>query len=133
MLSPIELGEVQAWSSALDIEEPKTIFYMMPLDSILKGKIFSRIFADSELNEKDGNVELAFDVQIDLIRYSLQKIDNFGVAKEYVIKTEKSKLGAVEYDVVSLDVIKKIPLEILPELAKFVTELSGISTEEKKS
>ena len=130
MITPIALGAVKRYIAKGDKENP-TVWLLGSIDSIAKTKIMG----DSlNIVMKDGIPDVSpnlkpMEQDLLVVKVGLKGFENFKV--DY--KTEKILVGGVELTVVSDEVIRKIPRDVLTELAAEIWSGNSVSEEERKN
>ena len=123
MIDPLVIGENIEYIAESDrlINDPKpTVWIIGPLDSFKQAKITST-FVSVEmvegLPEVKTNKGKYSHTDFTMVKYGLKGFKNFG---DIEFKTEKIKLVDEEIDVVTDDILKRIPLPIIHELADVI-------------
>lgn len=115
MISGINLAEVVDFTLSSDIENP-TIWKI--------GVVPARVLAG--LSGSKDQIDMAFNI----LQIGIKGWDNFGGIE---FKTIKEKRFGVDLDVVPMELIEKIPLNAIAELAKKIVEVNKLSVPEIKN
>lgn len=120
MIDPIAVGQTKEFIAEEDLNtKSPTIWFVGPLDSMEKQRILSTNLNISEDDEGNPVVKKKESAISDfaIIKHGLKGWKNFG---DVEFKTEKVKLFDREVDVVSDDLIKKIPLFVIYQLSNAI-------------
>lgn len=119
------------------IEEGATVFFLKPLDVFLNGYIYDNA---SSLVGKEGSSEVGIKTRvnqtnIDAVRHGLAGFRNFADAKgnQIAFKTQKDVVNGREYDVVADEVMDKLGLRLIQELASKIKDISDVTAAEEKN
>lgn len=110
-----------------------TIWIIGALDSFTQSRILRSnimVTLDEKGNpvvERDSNKDT---IDFAVIKYGLKGFKNFGNVE---FKTEKIKMLEQEYEVVSDEILKRIPILIIHELADIIWKGNIVSEELKKN
>lgn len=119
-----------------EIKEGATKFFLKPLDVFLMGYIYDNA---STLSGKQGSEEIGIHTRvnqtnIEAVRFGLTGFSNFLDEKgEVKWATQKAMINGREYDAVHDDVIKKLGVKEIAELAGKVKEISEVSKVDEKN
>ena len=134
MIDPIAIGQTKEYVAEIekDSENP-TIWIIGAIDSMEKSKLLVSgmdVTVDEEGNTivKQKNTDVSNDFKV--VKYGLKGWKNFGNAE---FKTVKETLFDREIDVVSDDLLKVIPLDIIHELSREIWGENQVSEKLEKN
>ena len=121
-----------------DILPGATVFKLRGLDVFLMGYIYD---GASSLTNKPGSGEVGIHTRtnqtnIECVRHGLVGLDNFVAAGggKVVFKTQKEVVNGRPYDVAADEIMNRMGVQLIQELAAKIKKLSEVSAaEEKKS
>ncbi len=139
MIRPINVGETIRYQLKDDNEDP-TIFIIGVLDSLIKSKLkdLGMVYKYNPDAPKDSVAEAKMDIakqELEFVRFGVKGIENFKdkSGKEIPFKTIKRMVGIVDYDIVSDETLKYIPLTAIRELAKVIDDENEIGEDQRKN
>ena len=134
MIDPLAIGENIEYIAKKDRDSGSpTIWIIGPLDSFQQSKILSTLI-DIDVKDDKPEVKRNKDRYVHndflLVKYGLKGFKNFGKVE---VKTEKIKLMDRDMDVLTDDMLKVIPLDIIHELAEVIWNGNKVSEELRKN
>ena len=125
MLKGINIGETRDFVSKLDKDKNNpTIFKIGVLDSHARAGIMDMLETDSF-----GRVKNQFKYSMDVVRFGLKGIVNFG----HEFKTVKIMRWGQEYEVVDNLTLARIPVMVIDEIATEIINDNIVSEKETKN
>ena len=139
MIKPINVGETIKYQLKGDNEDP-TIFIIGVLDSLIKSKLkdLGMVYKYNPEAPKESVAEARMDIakqELEFVRFGVKGIENFKDknGKDIPFKLIKRMVGIVEYEIVSDETLKYIPLSALRELAQVISDENEIGDEQRKN
>lgn len=139
MIRPINVGETIKYQLKKDNEDPTT-FIIGVLDSLIKSKLqdLGMVYKYNPEAPKDSVAEARMDIakqELEFVRFGVKGIENFKDKKgvEIPFKTVKRMVGNTEYQIVSDETLKYIPLNAIRELAQVISDENKIGEAERKN
>lgn len=139
-IKAIDLGETIRFVSEHDKDEPKTTWLLGVLDTPTRKQIEDIAF---EYEQTPGKPESAkakatFNIgksELELVAFGLKGFEEFRDKNGKIInfKTEDRVMRSRVYHVVSDEVLRVIPGNIITELAKKIKDINNVSEEETKN
>jgi len=133
---PIEADKIE-YETVAEIGEGATIFKLRTLDVFLMGYIYDNA---SYLAQKPQSNEVGIHTRVnqtnmETVRHGLTGFVNFADAKggQIVFKSQKEIVNGRVYDVVSDEVMNKLGVRLIQELATKIKSLSEVSAAEEKN
>ncbi len=129
MVDPLAIGLTKEYIAKGDEKSEKpTVWLIGALDSFMQSKITSlHILIEEDVKKKGEQLE---EFNFSVVRHGLRGFKNFG---DVEFKTEKVKAFNQEFEIVSDEVLKKIPLRIIHELATAIWLGNKVSEELEKN
>lgn len=139
MIRPINVGETIKYHLKDDNEDP-TIFVIGILDSLIKSNLtdLGMVYKYNPDAPKESLAEARMDIskqELEFVRFGVKKIENFKDkdGKDIPFKTVKRMVGVVEYQIVSDETLKYIPLNAIRELANVIAAENKIGDQQRKN
>ena len=134
MINPLSIGEPIRYISKKEKERKNyTVWLIGTLDSFQQAKITSMLFS-VDIKEGEPVIKKSESgyahTDFLIVRNGLKGFENFG---NIVYKTEKTKMFDKDIEVVSDEILKKIPLSIVHELADAIWGENQVSEELRKN
>ena len=115
-----------------------TVFHLAPLDVFLMGYIYDNA---SSLTGRQGGTEIGIQTKmnqtnIEAVRFGLIQVDNFlddKSGKLVSLKRVKSALAGRRYDAVPDEIMTKLGVQLVGELAAEIKRISEVSEAEVKN
>lgn len=119
MITGINLNETEEFVSQFDKSDPKTIFTIGPIDSIVQAMVGARA-----TNESD-----ALNGMIEAFRFGVKNIKNSNVVYSQTTKL----LSGTYYKIVNDETLKVLPIKIITDVAARIIKISNLSEDEQKN
>jgi hypothetical protein len=140
MIKGISLGETETFISKYDTDGNPTKWKIGIIDSASMAEIQDMITIFEYDRQGDANAPAknklcVNQVNLEAVRYGLKGFENFYDNKNSHVefKTEKRILAGKSIDVVSNEIIRMIPFEILMEIGRVILEKNKVTAEEVKN
>ena len=131
MIDPIAVGLTKEYIAEDDrTSEKPTKWFVGALDSFMQSKITSLHISDEEVTQGKKRSEQLQEFNFSIVKYGLRGFENFGDVK---FKTEKIKAFDRDVEIVPDEIIAKIPLKIIHELAAAIWLGNKVSEELRKN
>jgi hypothetical protein len=139
MITGIDISETFDYISPSDKSEPKTVFKVGVIPTIVMASIRdqSRIVM-VDLQTMDGKTPVRTNIaemQLNYVRHGLKGWSNLKDKRGNVLTftTKKTTLAGREIDIVSDESLNQIPDDIIQELSEKIRDLNTLSSEEIKN
>lgn len=134
MINPLSIGEPIRYISKKEKESKNpTVWLIGTLDSFQQAKITSMLFS-VDIKEGEPVIKKSESgyahTDFLIVKNGLKGFENFG---NIIFITEKAKMFDKEIDLVSDEVLKKIPLDIVHELADAIWGENQVSEDLRKN
>lgn len=118
MISGLDLDGTVSYSLKEDTTEPRTVFKLGIIPSILYGKIQAQATTSQ------------FETAYNILQIGLKGWENLeGIAFE----TRKEKVFGREVDAVPLSLLERLPLKVVSELCQKLMEINQLTDDETKN
>lgn len=140
MIKALDLSEQNKFVSKLDKDDEKTTFYLGVLDTRIKKQI-EDIALEYEFDPSapgTAKAKSSFNIgksEMEFVQFGLKGFDNFvdSKGKSIPFKTETIIRGNRQYYVVTEEILRIIPGNIITELAKEIKSINSVGEEERKN
>ena len=139
MILALDSNESREFVSTLDNEETKTIFILGVLDNFVRAKIedMTTRYSIPQNNSTEGTADIQINYNqrnLQLVRYGLKGWRNFKDAKgvDVIFETIASAEFGKSYNIISERTIKRLPRNLINELAVEILNDNQISIDDKK-
>ncbi len=143
MIKGISLGETEEKYSQYDKEEPRTLWKIGVIDTMIMSEIRDKITvfeADREVDpsaqSRTARTKLNLHMaDIEYVRHGLKGFTNFcdSNGNAIMFRTERRFCAGKQMDVVSEEILSIIPMPIIEELAFYIKNKNVLSEQEIKN